>query len=88
MKPIPKDKKALIKFIKARYPIGSLVYDITRSQPYKIKKQSVFEVYEWEYEIGPEDEGDVYLDFLVRDTGKLSEFYSIDSYPRKWCYEK
>jgi hypothetical protein len=80
-------RKRLIAFIKAKYPIGSFVYDSTRSKPYKVKKTSVFEVQEWDYneEFMPENDEDIFVDFLVRDAGKYSESYMIKAYPKKWC---
>ena len=84
---IPKDKKVLIEFIKDRYPVGSFIHDLGSRKTYKIKKTSVFEVHEWDYneESKPEDEKDVYIDFMVRDAGKYSRVYSICSHPRSWC---
>lgn len=82
-----KERKKLIGFIKTKYPVGSLVYDDTRSQPYRVKKTSVFHVSEWDYspDFQPENSEDVQIDFLVRDTGKHSELYFIKALPRKWC---
>jgi len=80
-------RKDLIAFIKARYPIGSLVYDNTRSQPYRVKKTSVFVVSEWDYseEFMPDNDSDIFVDFLVRDSGRYSELYFIKTHPKKWC---
>jgi hypothetical protein len=83
------ETKQLLAFIKSRYPVGSLIHDTTRSQPYRVKKTSVFEAYDWDYseEFMPKDNRDVYVDFLVRDRGKYAEPYFIQSLPKKWCIE-
>jgi len=84
---IPHDKKDLIKFIKSRYPIGSEIIDPVRSGYFTIRKTSVFEVREWDYsdEYKPDNENDVYLDFLVRKPGKHTDLYSVETIKRKWA---
>jgi hypothetical protein len=82
-----KERKILINFIKARYPIGSEIVDETRSQPFTVRKDSVFEVMEWDYREKPEDNRNVYVDFLIRCRGKYSENYFIMAYPKGWAFD-
>jgi len=81
-----KEKKTLVSYIKGRYPVGSLIFDSCRSEPYKVKKTSVFHVVEMEYseEFQPENDGDVEVDFLVRDAGRYTELYFITSLRKKY----
>lgn len=85
------ERKEIISFIKNRYPIESLIFDSTRgSEPFKIKKNSVFEVYEWEYseEFKPEHDKDFYVDFCIKNPGRYSPIYYICCLPKKWILKK
>ena len=78
------EEKKYLDYIKFRYPVGSYVYDDTRSQPYKVTKRSIFKVFERDdYAIRPDDD---YIDiyFLVRDPGKYKEFFFIESKLKKY----
>ena len=74
------ERKKYITYIKARNPIGTEIWDHTRSQPFVVRKNSVFDVREFEYneESKPEKESDHWLDFLVRDPGKHTSWYTIE----------
>jgi hypothetical protein len=77
------EKKELQLFIRWKYPVGTIIQDPTCSEPFTIKKNSVFEIFVWEAEeynpdFLPDDRKDYYVDFLVRDPGKHSRLHSLD----------
>jgi len=82
-----KERNTLIAFAKVMHPIGSVIIDSVRSQPYTIKKNSVFTVIEDEYadEFKPKKNEDIFVSFLVRDPGKNSELYLLGWLPKGWC---
>lgn len=84
------DRKEYLEFIKNKYPIGSFIYDNTRSEPYKVSKRSIFEIYEFEYneESQPINDGDVWIEFYIRNTGKHSENYYIKCCPKNWILKR
>jgi hypothetical protein len=84
---IPKEKKELLAFIRNRYPVGSEVWDQTRSGPFIVRKNSIFAVYELDYAERPEKETDVIVEFLVRSPGKYSDFFSVCSMPKGWILQ-
>lgn len=49
--------KELKEFIKNRFPVGSVIWDSTCSQPYTINKRTVYWVKPWTYD-GYNDEED------------------------------
>ncbi len=67
------------------YTVGDLIYDSTRSQPYRVNKQSIFKCVLWEYndESKPEKFNDYHFDVLVRNPGKFSEFYFVKTFQIK-----
>ena len=79
----PKERRRLIDYIKAKCPVGTEIWDDTRSGPFTIRKNSIFAVAEDEYLIRPYDEEDVDLEFLVRKPGKYSDFWRIKYIKRK-----
>lgn len=83
----PKQKKELIAFAKWRWPVGTTIWDPTCSEPYTIKKRTVYEIMEWDYSerFMPDKDEDFNVDFLVRDPGKYTRFHSLKTYPKKWC---
>lgn len=84
---IPKEKKELISYIRKRYPIGSEVWDDTRSGPFIVRKNSVFAVYEFDYAERPENNLDVEVEFLVRSPGKYSDFFYVCSMKKGWIFD-
>lgn len=82
-------KTELRKYIRHRFPIGTVIHDSTCSVPYTIKKNSVFEFIEWNADsyndtMRPENEKDYTIEFFVRDTGKDSRMYDLGSSNRGW----
>ena len=75
------ERKKYITYIKARNPIGSKIWNSARSRPFIVKKNSVFDVREFEYneESKPEKESDHWLDFMVRDPGKHTNWWGIEN---------
>ena len=81
-----KEKKQLVQGVKNLKPIGTEIYDPVRSEPYTIHKQSVFEIYEFEYadEYIPDNNGDIEVEVLVRNRGKHTPPYLIGYYEKKY----
>lgn len=77
---IPKNKRKYIKWIKDRYPVGSFVYDHSRSEAYTVRKDSVFEVFLDD----PADGVHEWMTFTVRHPGKHTDRVIIDTYYIKW----
>lgn len=83
------ERKELLEFIKLKYPVGSMIWDSTCSQPYKIHKRSVFEINVWTYDdynddMRPSDETHYTVEFYVKNPGKYSSVHHLKSYPKKW----
>lgn len=77
-----KDKEFLRKakkWAKERWPVGTEIWDGTRSEPFKIKKNTVFAIFEFEYaeEFQPENDNDIWIEILVRNPGKYSDFWQV-----------
>lgn len=70
---IPKNKRKYIKWIKDQYPIGSLIWDDCRSEPFKVRKDSVFEVFLDDPISGDHEE----VQFLIRHPGKNTDRFPI-----------
>lgn len=77
-----KDYKTILSYLKLRHQIGEYVFDICRSEPFKIKKNSIFEIFEFEYndESLPEDPNEREFEFTVRDPGKHTERWSLEAF--------
>lgn len=76
------DLKQFRKFIKWRLPVGAVIHDVTCSQPYVIKKNTVFDIHVWGYEdyndeMRPEHEQDYYVEFACHDPGKHTRVHEI-----------
>ena len=84
---LKEEQKELIAFIKERYPVGSEIWDDTRSGPFIVWKNSIFEVFELDYAERPDD-ADVYVEFYVRKPGKYSDRFYIKAWPKKWLLKK
>jgi len=87
------EKQELRAFIKDRYPVGTVIQDWTCSEPYTIKKSSVFEIHPWlkeDYnsESLPINDGDYDVDFLVHDAGKNSRVHELCWLPKNQCLKK
>lgn len=74
------ERKKYISYIKARNPIGSEIWDRARSQPFIVRKNSIFDVREFKYnkESKPEKDSDHWIEFMVRKPGKYSDWYGIE----------
>ena len=87
------ERQELRDFIKKKFPIGTVIHDPTCSEPYSIKKSSVFDIHCWKSDdynpdFLPDNEGDYTVDFYVHDPGKYTRVHSLCSYPKRWCLEK
>jgi len=87
------EKQELRKFIKTRFPIGSVIQDWTCSEPYTIKKYSVFVIHCWvksDYnpDFLPDNDGDYEVEFLVHDPGIDERMHYLCCYPKNWCLER
>lgn len=79
-----KDKEFVKKsrlWAKEKWPTGTEIFDSARSGSYKIKKTSVFAIFEFEYteEFQPENDEDIWLEVLVRDPGKYTDFWCVSN---------
>jgi hypothetical protein len=82
-----KDKKIATAYIKARYPIGTEIFDSVRSGSFIIKKDSVFEIHsdsDQVVEFNPKYEA---YEFLVHKPGKYSPNYHIRHTPKRWVFD-
>ncbi len=82
MKPISrthKNYKTILSYLRLKYPVGVYIYDPCRSGRFKIKKSSIFEMFEFEYneESLPADLNRRDFEFTVRDPGKYAERWGI-----------
>jgi hypothetical protein len=85
----PFKKKLAINFIKGKYPIGTEVFDDCRSGSFTVRKNSVFEAFEFEYneESQPETPDEDWIDFTVRAPGKHSEVWGLKTYERGYVFK-
>lgn len=84
------EKQKLRAYIKNRFPIGSVIMDWTCSEPYTIKKSSVFDIYTWvdsDYnpDFLPDNDGDYWVEFYVHDAGKHTRVHHILDTSKKYC---
>jgi hypothetical protein len=79
----PKERRRLIAYIKAKYPVGTEVWDDCRSGPFTIRKNSIFAVAEDDDLVRSEEEM-VGLEFLVRKPGKYTDFWQVERTIRKY----
>lgn len=82
MKPISrthKNYKTILSYLRLEYPVGIYIYDPCRNGRFKIKKSSIFEIFEFEYneESLPVDPNRREFEFTVRDPGKYAERWGI-----------
>lgn len=82
------ERQEYIKFIKERYPIGTVIWVDSCSQPYTITKRTVFRVHPWsanDYNdhFRPEHDKDYHVDFSCHDAGKNTRDYNLSSYEKK-----
>ena len=78
-------------FIKKKYPVGTVVYDRTISQPMTIRKNSVYEVHIDtidDYSDETTEDKDMYITFLVKSPGKYSPLYTLASYTKSLVLSK
>lgn len=79
------NKKFIREFLKRKYPVGTEIYDSTRSGgPYIIKKYTVFEIHPWtkdDYnpDCLPDSPDDYCIDFIVRNPGSEATYHLEDS---------
>lgn len=81
------NKTIALAYIRHRHPIGTEVYDSTRSGSYRITKNSVFEVYSDRDQVAEFDERYEDYQFMVRNPGKNSPNYHIRYTPRRWVFD-
>lgn len=76
----PKDKRRYKAWIKERYPVGTEIWDDTRSGPFTVRKDSIFEVFEDDPASGIHE----YVTFTVRHPGKYSDRFQVKTVPIRW----
>ena len=76
----PKDKRKYKEWIKKRYPIGSEVWDDSSSEPLRIRKDTIFEVFEDDPAEGPPTE----ITFTARQPGKHTSRWQFRTVPINW----
>lgn len=87
------ERQEYLKFIKERYPIGTVIWVSSCSQPYTINKRTVFRAHPWKAEdynddFRPKDEKDYDVDFTCHNAGKNTRDYNLNSYQRKHILNK
>jgi hypothetical protein len=81
-----KDKKIATAYIKARYPIGSIIEDPQRSGCFEIKNNSVFEVISDSDQVAEFDPKHEFYTFTVRSPGCDVNYY-IRATPKNWVFD-
>jgi len=71
------------RFIKYKFPVGTVIQDPTCSEPYTINKRSVFIIFPRTYDDyndwgRPKDEKDYVVEFLVQNPGKHTRRHYLD----------
>jgi hypothetical protein len=79
------EKQEFRKYIKAKFPIGTEVYDwCCGEEPYVINKRSVFMISEWKAEdynpdFLPENVEDYWIEFHVHNPGRDTAVYELET---------
>jgi hypothetical protein len=78
------NRQRVRNYAKSAYPVGSVIWDSTCSEPYQINKRSVFEIFFWGAEdynpdFLPDDTDDYYIEILVRNPGKDTRMHSLET---------
>jgi hypothetical protein len=81
------DKKKALAYIKARFPVGTEIWDPTCSQPYRIREYSVFDIYDDLDDMAEPCEALVQFEFLVHNPGKLTRTHWVQSTPKRWVLD-